>query len=109
MLGAIMNPAARERAYKSCCNNRGFVKTLREGVKNVLNSNIPISPYAKRQLAKQKNLLREISQRKTTAARAKTLMQRGGFIGLLTALLPPLITTLGGVVGGAISRGKRRR
>lgn len=104
MLGGIKNKTVREITYKNCCCQPGFVKTLREGVKNVLNSNIPISPHAKRRLEKQKNILRLISQRKTSTARAKALMQRGGFIQLLPALLPPIITALGGIIGGAVSR-----
>ena len=107
ILGGIRNKAARDRTYKSCCCQPGFVKALREGVKNVLNSNIPITPHAKRRLAKQKNLLRIISQRKTSSARARSLMQRGGFIQLLPALLPPIITTLGGLIGKAISRRRK--
>ena len=106
MLGVIKNKESLERAYKSCCRHPGFVRTLREGVKNVLNSNIPITPQVKRRLAKQKNVLRLISQRRTSATRAKELMQRGGFIQLLPALLPPIITTLGSIIGRAITRRK---
>ena len=108
MLGVIKNKESRERAYKSCCRQPGFVRTLREGVKNVLNSNIPITPQVQRRLARQKNILRIISQRRTSAARAKELMQRGGFIQLLPALLPPIITALGGIIGSAVNRGKRK-
>lgn len=108
IISEMKNKSVRDRAYKSCCNQPGFVKSLREGVKNVLNSNIPISPYAKRRLIRQKNVLRLIADRKTSAARAKSLMQRGGFLPLLPFLLPPIVNTLGGIIGSAVNRGRRR-
>ena len=94
----------RERAYKECCRNPGFVKAMREGVWNVLHHNVPLTPYARRRLATQKTLLRTIAKRTTSAAKAKALLQRGGFLPLLAPLLPAIVGTAGQLVGSLLGK-----
>ena len=71
---------------------------LAECAYNILTKNIPLTALQRRRLGKYKTKLRELAQRKTTAARRRLLLkpqvgegQSGGF---LSAFLAPLASSV---------------
>ena len=64
-----------------------FMNCLCECGKNVLESNVPLTPRQLRVLRPYKNHLRELVSKKVGIKRKKIILQKGGFIG---ALLKPL-------------------
>ena len=78
-----------------------FLNVICEICKNVLSGNVPLSASQRRRLCKNKCLLRKLAEKKIGAKKKKRLvMQNGGFLG---ALLTPIVSILGGLLGGLSS------
>ena len=68
---------------------------------NVLRGNVPVTSKDKRTIGKHRRLARLLSSRRTPIEKKRTVVnQNGGFIG---ALLGPIVSILGGLLGGASS------
>lgn len=63
---------------------------------NTLQGKVKLSPMEKRKLSKYKDNLRKVSNKSTTLKTKKELIQKGGF---LAALLRPLLSLIGPLVG----------
>ena len=88
-------PKVRKALLKKNCSPE-FLRCLSECAKNVLNGNVRLTPIQKKQLSKQKKLLRKIVLKKTPLKTKRRIAQTGGFLG---ALLSPIVKILGGLFG----------
>lgn len=73
-----------------------LVKFLCECSHNVLRGNVPLTTCQKRRLRCHKNKLRALTRKKLSFKKRKQILQTGGFIG---ALLKPVISVLGSILG----------
>src|SRR5579863_9485479 len=87
----------RKALLKRNIKDDEFVKCICECSKNILCGNIPPTTLQKKSLAKRKNLLRQLSLKRTSMKKRRHIIQNGGF---LTALLGPIISVLGSIFGG---------
>lgn len=87
-----------KRQYVKKCN-REFLDCLSECAKNVLRGNVPLSTRQSARLRRNKNDLRLLSVKKTSLRKKRQIVQKGGF---LTALLPPILSLLGGALSSVI-------
>jgi len=74
-----------------------FVNCLSECAKNVIKGNVPLSNRQKASLRRERNNLRALSVKKTSLKKKRRILQKGGF---LTALLPPVLSVLTGLLTG---------
>ena len=86
----------RKNLLKKHLSDEDFVKCICECCRNVLDGNIKLSKKQSYTLRKQKNALRKIVDKKTSMQKRKNIIQRGGFLG---ALLGPVVSILGGLLG----------
>ena len=70
---------------------------LCECAKNLLNGNVPITSAQRKKLVVRKESLHKLVRRKVSLKNKKRILQRGGFLG---ALLSPIISVLGSLLGG---------
>ena len=83
------SPAARKRLLKDICS-ADFLECMCDCAKNIIKGNVPLTPSQKRQLSRRKRLLKKLALNK------RKIIQSGGFLG---ALLGPIISILGKVLG----------
>lgn len=76
--------------------NPDLLKSIRECSYNVLKGNVPLSTAQKSRLCRHKQSLRALAKKGTSVKRQKQILQKGGFIG---ALLKPVLSGLGGLLG----------
>ena len=82
-----LSPKERKQFFKTC--SRDSVTRVCECIKNVLNANLPIKPSHLKKLGRHKQTLRTLVAKRTSLAKRKRILQKGGFIGtLLSALVP---------------------
>jgi hypothetical protein len=82
-----MNVRGRKKFFKTC--SKECVNRICECVQNVLNANLPIKPSHLKKLGRHKQTLRTLVAKRTSLAKRKRILQKGGFIGtLLSALVP---------------------
>jgi len=87
-----------QRKHILNCADNGLICCICECVKNVLHGNVHLTTAKKRELAKHKDVLRKIADRKTNINKKRDLLvQKGGF---LPALLGPVL----GVAASLISQ-----
>jgi len=67
--------------------------------KNVLLGNVPLSSRQNAKLSRSNNDLRLLSAKKTLLRKKRQIVLKGG---LLAALLPPVLSLLGGALTGII-------
>jgi len=63
---------------------------------NILKGHVPLTGAQKKKLRRHKRSLRLLSSKKVASKRKKRLLQTGGFID---ALLTPILSLLGGLLG----------
>src|SRR5260221_5342422 len=63
---------------------------------NILKGNVPLTSGQKKKLCRHKHSLRLLSNKKVAIKSKKKLLQTGGFLG---ALLTPILSLLGGLLG----------
>jgi len=80
-------------------SSKDFLDCLSECAKNVLLGNVPLSSRQNAKLRHSKNDLRLLSDKKTSLRKKRQIVQKGGF---LAALLPPVLSLLGGALTGII-------
>jgi len=75
--------------------DRQFIDCISECSKNVLYGNVPLTSRQKANLRSKRQDLRALSATKTSLCKKRKIIQKGG---LLSALLPPLLTLLGNLL-----------
>ena len=90
---------ARRNLIKKCHKN--LIDCFCECSKNVLKGNVPLNGAQLKKLRREKKNLRAIALKKTPLKRKRRILQKGGFIG---ALLPPILSIIGGLLGGNAAR-----
>jgi len=91
------SPAVRKRLLCTYCSP-DFIECMCECVRNIKEGNVPLTTDQKKALRRKRRELRELLLKKTSPAKKKKLIQSGGFLG---ALLSPIISVLGGLLGSA--------
>ena len=85
--------------------NNDFIRTLCECCHNANRGNIPLAPKTKRKLKKYANTMRKVASRndkyKGIGQKRQLLIQEGGF---LPALLAPIISLAGGLIGELVAK-----
>ena len=85
--------------------NGDFIRLLCECCLNVLRGNVPLSPARKRNLKKFAPIIRQVASRKdknkSLKRKRELLVQQGGF---LPALLAPIVSLAGGLIGELVGR-----
>jgi hypothetical protein len=94
-----IKPKNRKQFIKSC--NKDFIHCICECVRNLLKSNVPLTPTHLKKLSRHKQTLRKLALKKTSLATRKKILQKGGFLGLL---LPTLISGISSLVGSFINK-----
>ena len=84
---------AKRQYVKKC--NKEFVDCVSECAKNVLRGNVPLKSNQKAKLRRNQNNLRSLAIKRTSLKKKRQILQKGGF---LAALLPPVLSLLGGAL-----------
>ncbi len=92
------NPKQRKALLEAA--NNSLILCICECIHNLLRGNLRISSAKKQQLKKHTNILREIADRKTKVDKKRALLVQNG--GFLPALLAPVLTVAGGLIGDLI-------
>jgi len=87
---------ARWQYVKKC--NKQFIDCVSECAKNVLRGNVPLTKQQSTKLRRNKNNLRALSVKKTSLRKKRQIIQKGGF---LRAIITPILSHLGGLIGNA--------
>jgi len=83
-----------KRDYARNCD-RSFIDCISECAKNIIKGNVPLTNRQKVRLRRSRNDIRALSMKKTSLRKKRKILQKGGF---LTALLPPVLALLGGML-----------
>ncbi len=94
----------KKRKFIECNCDRKLVECFCECAKNVLKGCVPLTARQFKRLRRWKKTLQTLSIKKPSLKNKKKLLQQGGFLG---ALLPPVLSFLGGLVSSGISNGTR--
>jgi len=92
------SPKAKKSMLKSYCHDSDFVKCLCDCAINILKGNVSVSPPHLKVLHRGKRILRELALKKTSLKKKKNLIQSGGFLPLLAALIPSAISLITGLI-----------
>jgi hypothetical protein len=87
---------SRKKHWLKTNLDKDLVQCICECSKNVLNGKVPLNKAQKKLLTRRKKTLRELVKRKVSLKRKKKIIQTGGFLG---ALLGPIVSILGNLVG----------
>jgi len=87
-----MGDKAKREYVRKC--DKTFVDCVSECAKNVIKGNVPLTNRQKAKLRRSRNDIRALSVKKTSLRKKRKILQKGGF---LTALLPPVLSLLGGM------------
>ena len=83
-----------KRDYVEKCD-RQVIDCVSECAKNVLNGNVPLTNAQMSKLRPRREDLRALSVKKTSLAKKRNIIQKGGF---LSALLAPALSVLAGLL-----------
>ena len=97
-------PVLRQLAKTSQKNRKKIIKKLpkefticmSEICRNILKGNVPLSRAQLARLRHHRKIVKKIALKKTTLKQKKKLIQKGGFLG---AILTPILSILGGLLG----------
>jgi hypothetical protein len=95
-----LHKATSDKARRSMLKDKmdnGFICCVSECAQNLLKGRVPLTSAQKKKLTRRKRSLRQLSAKKTSYKKKRHIIQTGGFIG---ALLTPIISILGGLLGG---------
>jgi hypothetical protein len=90
----------RKKFFKSC--SKECINKICECVQNLLNANLPIKACHLKKLSRHKQSLRVFAAKRTSLAKRKRILQKGGFIG---ALFPAILPAVASLVGSLLSNG----
>ena len=85
-----------KKEYVQKCDKE-FINCVSECAKNVIKGNVPLTNRQMARLRRERNNLKALSVKKTSLTKKRRILQRGGF---LTALLPPVLSVLTGLLAG---------
>jgi len=88
---------AKRGVIKYC--DKHLIDCFCECSKNILKGNVPLKEPHLRRLRREKKNLRALALKKTPLKKKRKILQKGGFIG---ALLTPVLSILGNILGGAV-------
>ena len=83
-----------KREYVRKCDNE-FIRCVSKCAENVIKGNVPLTNRQMKNLRRKRYDLRTLSSGKTSLRAKRKVLQKGGF---LTALLPPVLSLLGGLL-----------
>ena len=105
LLKLLQKANLQQRKFILETSDPEFIKLICECCLNAIQGNVPLTPIRERKLAKYAPVLRKIgtkgTQSKAILWKRKLLVQHGGF---LPALLAPIISVAGGLLGELIGR-----
>jgi phosphatidylinositol kinase/protein kinase (PI-3 family) len=92
---AALNKASKS-VQKSIVSSapKELVDTLCECAHNLLKGNVILTTDQYNNLKRYKTQLRELSRRRTSLKRKRSLLQKGGFLGAILSRVVPLLATL---------------
>ena len=93
---AKAKPQTVKSIIKTC--DKELMNVLCECGLNVLYGKVPISKTQRNRLYRFKGKLRELTKKRVSAKKKKTILQQGGFLG---ALLSPILGILGNLLGSS--------
>lgn len=88
-----MSDKDRKNYVRGC--DKDFLDCVSECSKNLIKGNVPLKSVQKTILRRRKNDLRALAVKKTSLRQKRKILQRGGF---LTALIPPIVAALSGLL-----------
>ena len=89
---------AKPKLRKTILGDKGLISCLCECSKNIFKGNVSLSPAQKRNLRRHKKSLRELTLKKISKKKKIKILQKGGFLG---ALITPILSLLGGMLGSS--------
>ena len=91
--------SARKKFFKTC--HRGAIDCCCEIARNILNTNVPLTPRQLKSFRRHRNKLSDLARLKTSIAKKRKILQSGGFLPLLLA---PLLGIASSIIGGVASK-----
>ena len=88
---------SNKKRWLSANLNKDFIHCICECAQNLLRGKVPLNKKQKTALIRRKKTLRELVKRKVSLTKKKRIIHSGGFLG---ALLGPIVSILGGLLGG---------
>lgn len=88
---------SEKKVYLKSILNKDLIHCICECAQNLLRGKVPLNRRQKSALIRRKNSLRELVKRSVSLTKKKKIIQSGGFLG---ALLGPIVSILGGLLGG---------
>ena len=101
VLRSIKRMSEKDRRRAIAKSDRNLIDCFCECALNVLKGNVPLSKVQLNKLRRQKQNLRQLTQKKLSLRKKKKILQKGGFLG---TLLTPVLSLLGGLFSGYGSR-----
>ena len=78
--------------------NKDLIHCICECAQNLIRGKVPLNKKQRSALIRRRKTLRELVKRKVSLSKKKKIIQSGGF---LAALLGPIVSILGGLLGGS--------
>lgn len=94
-----MSEQKRRTFIKTC--DKDVINVLCECAKNLLKGRVSLTNHQIRQLQRWKTSLRVLAVKRTPIKAKKSILQKGGF---LSALLPPILSVIGGLASQFFSK-----
>lgn len=96
LLRSLMRMGDRRRRLAVSECPKELIDCFCECTKNLLKGNVPLTSSQMKKLRREKHNLRQLALKKTPLKEKRKIIQKGGFLG---ALLPPILSVLGGLLG----------
>ena len=90
------DPKLKKVLLKHHCTN-DFIRCVADCCLNIIKGNVPLTPKQLKLLSSKKQVVRTLAAKKISLKKKKRIVQSGGFLG---AILPAIISGLGGLFGG---------
>ena len=97
LIVSLSNASASIRKSTLQTASKDLVLALVECARNVILGNVRLTPAQLVAIRRHKRGIEALVKPKTTLARRRRILQEGGFLGVL---IKPLISVLGGILGG---------
>lgn len=94
---AYADPKTRKKVVQQA--SKGLVLAVCDCADQVLKGEVKLTPAAFQRLKKHKTTLRKLKS-KSPAATKKALLQKGGFLHMLPALIGPAVMAISSLFGG---------
>jgi len=94
------SPKVQKKLLKKTNQDTEFVKCLCECARNIIKGNVKLNGVQRDKIRRRKQSFRKLALKKTPLREKRRIVQTGGFLG---ALLGPIVSILGGLVGSSYS------